>query len=98
MTKLPMLVTRALLVLSLLIVGLAPVAAQQQPPEPPPGFVSVDELPPEEQIPAAPLLIGAYSFVGLALFGYLISVARRLGAVQGDLERLEADMKKGRRA
>ena len=98
MTKLPTLVVRALLVLSFVAVGFAPIAAQQQPPQPPPGFVSVDELPPEEQFPAAPLLITAYAFVVLALFGYVISVGRRLGAVQGDIERLEADLKKGTRA
>ena len=98
MTKLPTLVLRALLVLMLYAVGVAPAAAQQQPPpQPPPGFVSVDELPPEEQVPAAPLLISAYIFVVLMLFAYVITVARRLGAVQGDIERLEATVKKGTR-
>ena len=98
MTKLPTLVWRALLALSLCTASVAPAAAQQQPPQPPPGFVSVDELPPEEQVPAAPLLVGAYVFVVLVLFAYLVTVARRLGAVQGDLERLEASVKKGSRA
>jgi hypothetical protein len=98
MTKLSTLVLRALLLCSLFAISLAPVAAQQQPPQPPPGFVSVDELPPVEQFPAAPLVISAYSFVVLALFVYVISVGRRLGAVQGDIERLEANVKKGSRA
>jgi CcmD family protein len=97
MTKLPTFVVRVFFVVALVAAALAPAGAQQ-PPEPPAGFVSVDELPPEEQIPAAPLLIAAYSFVGLALFAYVISVARRLTAVQGDIERLETDLKKGRRA
>jgi hypothetical protein len=97
-SSLTTLACRALLVLSFVAATLAPVAAQQQPPQPPPGFVSVDELPPEEQVPAAPLLIGAYVFVVLALFGYVISVGRRLGGVQRDIERLEGTVKKGSRA
>jgi hypothetical protein len=97
-SSLTTLVCRALLVLSFVAATLAPVAAQQQPPQPPPGFVSVDELPPEEQVPAAPLLIGAYVFVVLALFGYVITVGRRLGGVQRDIERLEGTVKKGSRA
>ena len=98
MTKLSTLVLPALLVLSVFVAGPAPAAAQQQPPEPPPGFVSVKELPPGDQFPAAPLVVSAYSFVVLVLFGYLISVARRLTAVQRDVARLEADVKKGTRA
>ena len=97
MTKLPTVVLRTLLVLSLFVAGLAPAAAQQ-PPQPPEGFVSVNELPPEEQFPAAPLVISAYAFVVLMLFGYMVLVARRLGAVQQDLERVESDLKKGTRA
>ena len=53
-------------------------------PQPPPQqqeeFVPIDELPPQDQLPAAPLLVAAYSFVVLALFAYVVSVARRLGA------------------
>jgi CcmD family protein len=60
-------------------------------------FIPIDQLPPAEQLPAAPLLVGAYVFVVLALFGYLFSIARRLNAVQREVERLEADLKGGRR-
>ena len=98
MTKLSTFVLRALLVVAVFVVSPAPAAAQQQPPQPPPGFVSVDELPPQDQFPAAPLVISAYSFVVLVLFVYLISVARRLTAVQRDVARPEADVKKGTRA
>ena len=101
MTKLPTLALRVLLTLALSLVaaGVAPIAAQaQQPPQPPEGFVSVDELPPEEQVPAAPLLVAAYVFVVLVLFVYVITVARRIGVVRGDIERLEASIKKGTRA
>ena len=61
-------------------------------------FIPIDQLPPQDQLPAAPLLIAAYSFVVLALFGYVVSIARRMGTVQRELARLEADMKRGGRA
>jgi CcmD family protein len=78
---------------------LAPGAvAQQPPPEPQDEFVPVSELPPQDQLPSAPLLIGAYAFVWLALGGYVLSVARRLSTVQREVERLDSDVKKGSRA
>ena len=67
------------------------VHAQQKPQEPVGEFVPIDQLPPTEQMPAAPLVIGAYSFVMLALFFYLVSLSRRLGTVQREVERLESD-------
>ena len=81
--------------------GDVPVATRLQQPgpeEPPDKFVPLDELPPEEQLPAAPLLVSAYAFVLLALFAYVLSIARRLGAVQQEVERLERDLKKSGRA
>jgi CcmD family protein len=60
--------------------------------------VPVSQLPPQDQLPAAPLLVTAYAFVWIALFGYVVSVARRLTKVQREVERLEADMKRGTRA
>ena len=56
-------------------------------------FVPVSELPPTEQLPAAPLLVGAYVFVLVALFVYVLSIARRVGAVQQEVERLEGEIK-----
>jgi CcmD family protein len=69
-----------------------------QQPEQQNEFIPIDQLPPQDQLPAAPLLIAAYAIVMLALFVYVVSVARRLGSVQRELERLEADMKRGSRA
>jgi CcmD family protein len=60
--------------------------------------VPIDQLPPQDQLPAAPLLIAAYAIVVLALFAYVMSVARRLTVVQREIERLETDMKRGSRA
>jgi len=82
-----------LIVLSCGIPGV--VRAQQPPPQQQDEFVPIDQLPPQDQLPAAPLLVAAYSFVVLALFAYVVSVARRLTNVQRELERLEGDVKRG---
>jgi CcmD family protein len=62
------------------------------------GFVPISELPPEEQMPAAPMLVAAYSFVVIAIFGYLLSLSRRLGAVTREIARLEVATKRNGRA
>ena len=85
----------------------APVAGQSgnptsQPQTPTQGqqteFLPLDQLPPQEQLPAARLLIAAYAFVFAALFLYVVSVARRVGAVHREVQRLEADLKRSGRA
>ena len=93
------LVIRTLAALSLVLAfGLAPrAAAQARPPQQQSEFIPIDQLPPQDQLPAAPLLIGAYSFALVALSVYLVSVARRLSAVQREVERLEGDLKRGGR-
>jgi len=45
----------------------APALLAAQPPAGQSEFVPVDSLPPADQLPAAPLLIGAYAFVWLAV-------------------------------
>ena len=90
---------RTIAVFAFLLVLAAPLAGSQaQPPEQQEEFLPVEDLPPTEQIAAAPLLIGAYAFVVVVLFLYLVSVSRRLAAVQREVQRLEADMKRGTRA
>jgi CcmD family protein len=79
------------------------VAEQQPQPQPAPAqpvdeYVPVSQLPAQDQLPAAPLLVTAYAFVWVALFGYLVSVGRRLSKVQREVERLESDIAKGSRA
>lgn len=75
------------IIVIVLLVGLgAPPAAGSQPP--PAGqqeFVPVDQLPQAESLPAAPLVIGAYGFVWIALLAYLWSVRRRLNGVEREL-------------
>ncbi len=52
-------------------------------------FVPVSELPPVDQVPAGPLVLGAYGFIWAVVLVYVFSVARRLSAVQKDLEALQ---------
>ena len=76
----------------------APTAAHQQPePKQQEEFVPVSQLPAQDQLPAAPLLVTAYAFVWIVFFGYVGSVGRRLSRVQREVERLEADIKRGTR-
>jgi hypothetical protein len=58
------------------------------------GFKPISELPPEEKLPAGPMLVGAYVFVVLALFAYVLSLARRVNAVGRDLARIDAQLKR----
>ena len=90
---------RALALLAVLtVVAAAPVLAQlPAQPEQQTEFVPLDQLPPQDQLPAAPLLIAAYSVLVLALFAYVVSVARRLAVVQREVQRLETDVKRGTR-
>ena len=79
----------------------AVTAASQQSSQPPAAqeeFIPIDQLPPQDQLPAAPLLIGAYVFVPAVLFLYLFSLARRMSAVQREIERLEIDLRRPGRA
>lgn len=55
----------------------------------PDGFEPVTEVPPEEQIPAQPLVAGAYAFIWVAVLVYVGLLWRRLVAVQKDLDALK---------
>jgi CcmD family protein len=68
----------------------APLAAMQPPTGAArDGFVPLDSLPPQEQLPAAPLLITAYVFVWVLLMTYLWSIARRIGKVEREMQTLQ---------
>jgi CcmD family protein len=51
----------------------------------PSDLVPFSQLPQAEQLPAAPLLIGAYAFVWVALLAYVWSIWRRLDTVEKEL-------------
>lgn len=82
------------LVLGLLALQtMATLDAQRQ--QPPPktaaqeGFVPVDELPPEDRLPAAPLLIAAYAVAWAAILVYVWSLWRRLSRVEQEMAALD---------
>ena len=85
--------TRVIAVVFVLTMQVSPLAAQTQPRQQE-EFTPIDQLPPQDQLPAAPLLVGAYAFVLLMLFGYLVMVSRRLSAIQTEVNRLDADLKR----
>jgi CcmD family protein len=58
-------------------------------------FVPVGSLPPQaEQLPAAPLVIGAYAFVWLALLVYVWSLWRRMTKLERELADLQRRVQK----
>ena len=77
----------AICLLCVLLAGSAIANAQPQPPK---DFVAVDESLPGEQIPALPLIAGAYGFIWVVLLGYVWSIGRRLQKVEGELADLES--------
>ena len=73
--------------------GLASLAAEQPPPKPAPQdeYVPIDQLPPEEELPAAPMVVAAYTFIWIAFLVYMFSLVRRVRAVEADLKTLERE-------
>jgi CcmD family protein len=63
----------------------APAAQTTRPEAARDEFVPVSELPQTEQLPAAPLVIAAYAVFWLFPFGYLLSLRRRMAAVDREL-------------
>lgn len=79
---------RIVLVLFLLLapaVGSVSLSAQQKPQRPQEEFVPIDQLPPDEKLPAARYLIAAYSVAWLLVAGYLFSIWQRLGRVEQEI-------------
>ncbi|HET9705580.1 MAG TPA: CcmD family protein [Vicinamibacterales bacterium] len=68
------------------------VGAEAQP-QPPKDFIPVDETQPGEQIPALPLIAGAYGFIWVGLLGYLWMIGKRLQKVEAELGELESRRK-----
>jgi CcmD family protein len=67
---------------ALMMLG-APALAQ--PPKPPEGFVPVDQLPGQEELPATPLVAAAYGVAWIAILLYVFSIWRRLNAVEREM-------------
>lgn len=54
-------------------------------------YVPITELPPDEQMPAAPMVIGAYMFVWVAFVGYVFTLVSRTKKLEADLKALERE-------
>jgi hypothetical protein len=54
-------------------------------------FVPIDQLPPQEELPAAPMVVAAYSFIWIAFVVYCLSLVRRVKKVEADLAALERE-------
>ena len=66
-------------------IGVAEVAAGQPAQD---EFIPLDSVPPEDQLPAAPLLVAAYSLLWVAVLVYLWSIWRRMITVERELSDL----------
>jgi CcmD family protein len=64
----------------------APPAAQNE-------YVPLSELPPDEQLPAVPLVFIAYGLIWLAVLVYVITIWRRQSAVEKELEVLKRQLR-----
>jgi CcmD family protein len=64
----------------------APPAAQDE-------FVPVSELPPDEQLPAVPLVFIAYAVIWLAVLVYVVTIWRRQAVVQKELDALKRQLR-----
>ena len=78
---------RRLLIALLTLVLTAPALLAQPPQQN--EYVPIDQLPPQETLPAAPLLIGAYIVVWLGLMGYLFWIWRRIARVETEMQALQ---------
>ena len=76
-------------VLGLLLTGPAASMVLAMQPEPQGEFKPFTGVPPEQQIPAGPLVVGAYAFFLLLMMFYLWTIWRRIGKVEADMRALE---------
>jgi len=78
---------RLLIALTSFVLLSAPSFAQQAPPGQS-EFVPIKDLPPGDQLPAAPLLIAAYAFVWIAAMFYMWTIWHRLNRVETEMHAL----------
>jgi hypothetical protein len=81
-------IRRFTIALGLLMLASLPAIAQP-PASGQDGYLPLDQLPPSEQLPAAPFLIGAYVFFLLLMMFYLWTIWQRLGKVEREMHDLE---------
>jgi CcmD family protein len=66
-------------------------AQNQSKPAPQDEFVPIEQLPQQEELPAAPIVVAAYSVVWVAFLVYVISLVKRVRRVETDLVALERE-------
>ena len=88
----------AVFILSAVLAAPAGAAAQQPPRSTADQeYVAVDPSAAQEQLPAAPLVIGAYAVIWIVVFVYLWSIWRRLAAVERELAQVSRRIETGDR-
>jgi len=80
----------ALIAMAVLWLAAGLAMAQGSPQEPADQFVPVKNLPSQEQLPAAALVMTAYAFVWAALLVYVWTIWRRLMKVEREMRDLTA--------
>ena len=63
----------------------APALTVQQAPPGQSEYLPIKDLPPTDQMPAAPLLIAAYAFAWIAVMLYVGTIWRRLNKVEDEM-------------
>jgi type VI protein secretion system component VasF len=87
-------IRRLLIAITTLALFAAPALALQ-PPAGQDGFVPASSLPPGQQLPAAPFLIGSYAFFLVLMMFYLWTIWRRINKVEREMQDLERRTAKG---
>jgi CcmD family protein len=72
-----------LFVMAIVLAGVPAVTFAQPPQQE--GFVPVDQLPGQEELPATPLVAAAYGVAWAAVLVYLLTIWRRLAAVEREM-------------
>jgi CcmD family protein len=82
---------KRLMGLALMLAGAGAALLAAQPQAGQPDYVPVGAVPAAaEVLPVAPMLIGAYAFVWVALIGYVAYMWRRMKRMQDEIASLEA--------
>lgn len=69
-----------------------PLAAQNETPQAARDeYVPLDQLPPEAELPAGPIVVAAYMFVWAAMLVYVFSLVTRIRKVEQDLQALRVN-------
>ena len=80
---------RIIFSLAMAAMSLSSLLAFQPPTSPQGEFVPIDQLPPTEQMPAAPFVIGAYALLWLIAMFYVWTIWNRMNKLETDFQSLQ---------